>query len=557
MVTSDRPARATGLAARPASAQLVIAGLLLMAVAAGLAVTALSVVPASDQIRWSAITLAVFCAGLLPLMSAAAGLTGLGLSSWRIGPWCLVWGSLAFGLATISWLSPQTITGPSGSLMPGSMLRALWMLAVAMATLSAGYCAGPYRLAAGWACRAAQRFTGRLTDQVRGPLVPWVLAAVGLACQLGYAILTGHYGYVGNAAAAVTTASGYSQYLVVAGECLPLALVIAAFRAYQTRTPGARLTLLAVFVAAIAAGAVAGGKESFVVATLAVIIPHTIVRGRLPAGAITVAVLAFLLVVIPFNQAYRSSARGTVTLSTSQAVAAAPAIASQVLSADISAAVLGESASYLAQRLRTIDTPAMIMQRTPSQIPYASPVQLLVAPLADVIPRILWPGKPVLTPGYQVSQEYFMLPADVYTSSDVTPEADLYRHGGWIPLIIGMFLLGCGIRILDEVADLRRGVHGTLLIILLFPAIVEAGSDCATLLAGLPGMVVLWLIVVNLSFARRRALFVRRGGVRRVLLNLLPRGMAADSLSLGTTFSTIYRLEPISCPFIPGMSVPK
>jgi hypothetical protein len=464
----------------------------------------MSAATAGGQIRWGAITLAVFCAGLLPLMSVAAGLNGLGLSSWRIGPWSLVWGALAFGLATISWLSPQTVTGPSGAIMPGTILRALWMLAAAMALLSAGYCAGPYRLAAARACRATQRCTGRVTDQVRGPLVPWVLAAVGLVCQLGYAVLTGHYGYVGNAAAAVSTASGYSQYLVVAGECLPLALAVAAFRAYQTRTPGARLTLLVLFGTAIAAGAVAGGKESFVVAILAVIIPHSIVHGRLPAGAIAAAVLAFLLVVIPFNQAYRSSARGTVTLSTSQAVAAAPAIASQVVSADISAAVLGESASYLAQRLRTIDTPAMIMQRTPSQIPYASAVQLLVAPLVDLIPRILWPGKPVLTPGYQVSQEYFMVPADVYTSSDVTPEADLYRHGGWIPLVIGMFLLGCGIRIIDEVADLRRGVHGTLLIILLFPGIVEAGSDCATLLAGLPGMVLLWLLVVNLSFARRQ-----------------------------------------------------
>ena len=66
-----------------------------------------------------------------------------------------------------------------------------------------------------------------------------------------------------------------------------------------------------------------------------------------------------------------------------------------------------------------------------------------------------------------------------------------------------MFLLGCGIRIIDEAADLRRSVHGAFLIILLFPDIVQAGSDCATLLAGIPGMVVLWLAVVTLSFTRR------------------------------------------------------
>ena len=116
------------------------------------------------------------------------------------------------------------------------------------------------------------------------------------------------------------------------------------------------------------------------------IIPHTVIRRRLPTGAIVAAAVFFMLIVIPFNHAYRTSARGAVTLSTRQAVAAAPAIASQVAAADVSTAVLGESASYLAERIRTIDTPAIIMQRTPSQIPYASPADLLIDPLADLIP---------------------------------------------------------------------------------------------------------------------------------------------------------------------------
>jgi hypothetical protein len=301
----------------------------------------------------------------------------------------------------------------------------------------------------------------------------------------------------------VSTASGYGQYLAIAGECVPLAVVAAAIRAYQSPTLWAWLTLLALFVTAIVAGAVAGGKESFVVVILAAIIPHTVVRRRLPTGAIVAAVLFFLLIIIPFNQAYRDSARGAVTLSSSQAVATAPAIASQVVDTDISTTVFAESVSFLAQRIRTIDSPAIIMQRTPSEIPYTNPADLLVAPVVDIIPRILWPGKPILAPGYQISQQYFELPATVYTSSDVTPEGDLFRHGGWFPVIVGMFLLGCVIRIIDEVADLRRGVHGAFLIILLFPGIVQAGTDCATLLAGIPGQVVLWLAVVALCFTRR------------------------------------------------------
>jgi hypothetical protein len=486
----------------PAARPRLITGFLLVGTAAILAIMAQWATSADEQIRWGAIALAAFCFGLLPLMSVAAGQHGLGLTSWRIGPWCLVWGALAFGLATLSWNDLQN--GPSAIISDASVVRALWMLAAALALLTAGYCAGPYRWAAIEARRACDAFTGRLTEQVRGPVVPWGLAAVGLVAQLGYAVLNGHFGYVGDAAGAVSNASGYGQYLAIAGECVPLAVLAAAIRAYQVRTAGARLTLVTLFVAAITIGAVAGGKASFVVAILAVLIPYTVIRRRMPAGAILAAVLAFLLVVIPFNQAYRTTARGTVTLSTSQAIAAAPAIATQVAASDISLSVLGESASYLSERVRTIDTPAVIMQQTPAQIPYASPADLVIAPFADLIPRILWPGKPILAPGYQISQQYFQLPANVYTSSNVTPEGDLYRHGGWIPLIAGMFLLGCAIRVIDEVADLRRGVHGAFLVILLFPDIVQAGSDCATLLAGIPGMVLLWLIVVRVTLTRRR-----------------------------------------------------
>jgi hypothetical protein len=502
VVTNDRmtPAAAT---ARVAGTQFLCVGLLLISVAAGLTIMAMSAVSVDDQIRWGAIALAVFCAGLLPIMSVAAGQDGLGLASWRIGAWSLVWGSLAFGLATLSWLNPQTVDGSSGVILPGSILRALWMIAVALGMLTVGYCVGPYRLAAYRGRRVTERLSRRFTDEIRGPLVPWALLGVGLVASVGFTALTGRLGYIGNAQASVSTASAYTQYLGIAGECVPLAVVAAAIRAYRIRTLWAWLTLLVLFVTAIVVGAVAGGKESFVVVILAAIIPHTVIRRRLPIAAIVVAVLFFVLIVTPFNAAYRLSARGAVTLSTSQAVADAPAIASEVAATDISMTVFEESVSFLTVRIRTIDSPAIIMQRTPSEIPYQNPADLLIAPVVDLIPRILWPGKPILTPGYQISQEYYDLPPTLYTSSDVTPEGDLFRHGGWVPLIVGMFLLGCVIRIIDEVADLRRSVHGAFLIILLFPGVVQAGTDCATLLAGIPGQVLLWLAVVMLSFSRR------------------------------------------------------
>jgi hypothetical protein len=492
------------LAGQPSTAvsPLLAASLFLIAVAVGLAAGALSSVHPDDAIAWGALALAAACTALLLAAAALAEYPGLGLSVWRIGPWLLVWGGISFGLATLTWIGPQT--GPPAEILPASVLSALWLTAVALTMLTAGYCAGPFRFVGRPAVRAANAVTSRFTDEIRRPTVPWVLFAVGLAAQAASAALTGHFGYVGDVASTVSSASGYGQYISILGECVPLAVAAASVRAYATRTSGAWLTLGILFTAACIAGAVAGGKQSFVVAILAVVIPRATSQRRLPAGPLVAAVLFFLLLVIPFNLAYRATARGgAVTLSTSQAVTAAPAVLREVAASDVSLTGLGQSAAFLAQRIQSIDSPAIIMQRTPAQIPYSSPAVLAEAPAVNLIPRIIWPGKPILAAGYLMSQQYFNLPPGIYTSSDVTPEGDLYRHGGWFTLVAGMFLLGSGIRILDDVTDLRASVHGAFLIILLFPEIVQAGSDWSGLVSGIPGMVLLWFGVTAFAFARR------------------------------------------------------
>jgi hypothetical protein len=494
--------------ARPAPARPVVsprlaAGFLLVAVAICLTAEAVSAALPVTAMIWGSVALSLYCAGLLLITAAVVECDGLGLATWRIGSWSLLWGALAFGLATVTFADPQN--GPAGEILPASLLRALWLIAVAMTMLAAGYCAGPRRLATRQVSRVTRGLSWRYSGEIRSPAVPWLLFGAGMAAQAAAAAVTGHLGYVGDAASGVTSASPYQQYLSIAGNLVPLAVAAAAVRAYRGGARGARLTLAVLFTGAILLGAIAGGKTSFIVAILAVAIPRAVVRRRVPWGGLIAAVLFFLLLVIPFNQAYRESARGTVTLSTGQAIAAAPADLRQVISSDLTPAVLLTSAEYLAQRIRTIDSPAIIMQRTPSQIPYGGPAELAEAPLLDVIPRILWPGKPILAVGYQVSQEYYELPPSVYTSSTITPEGDLYRHGGWVPLIAGMFIFGCGIRILDDVSDLRQGSHAMLFTILLFPDIVQSGDDWSTMLAGIPGLVILWLAMVSFSFARNPA----------------------------------------------------
>ena len=461
---------------------------------------ATSAVPVHAVI-WGSLALACYAMGLLFLVGTKE-VNGLGLSSFKFGPWILVWYGLAFGLATVTWSQPQSST--PAQVAVSSVLRALWLVAVAMTCWIVGYAVGPGYPIRHLADRVIASMGRHLSDRVRSPFTPWVLYTIGLAARIASTVTTGRFGYVGDASSAVSSATGYGQYLSDLSLFAPLGVCTAALRVYRDRMPGARATLTVLFLSELVFGAAAGGKGSFIVTILAVMIPMSVARHRLPRAVVLICVFVFLAIVIPYNQAYRNAARsGSATLSVSQAINAAPGILQQTLTGQNPITMLPSSVIYLTQRIREIDSPAIVMQRTPGQIAYSSPAQLIEAPLLDMVPRAVWPGKPILATGYQFSQQYYGLPASLYTASAITPVGDLYRHGGWIPVIAGMFLLGCGVRLLDDVLDVRSNPHAIFLVLLLFPTLVTGEQDWATFLASIPATLLVWLSATALAFQPR------------------------------------------------------
>jgi hypothetical protein len=491
---------ATGRAA--AVPRLVIAGLALLAAALVLCGVALSEPTAPTRaVVYGSVALACYAAGLLCL--AATRYRDLGLARWKLGSWILLWYGLSFGLATVTWSAPQTSV--AAQITISSVLRALWLVAAGMTCWTVGYLVGPGHPLRRLAARGVDRLERRRTGTVCGPFTAWQLCAAGTAALVASAVTTGRFGYVGQVSSAVTAATGYGQLLSTLSLLAPLGLCTAALQVYREQLRGARLTLAILFLLELALGALAGGKENFIVAVLAVVIPMSAARYRLPKAAVIGGVLFFLVIVIPFNQAYRAAARnGSATLSASQAIGEAPTILRQTLTGHSVMTVLPNSLIYLLQRIREVDSPAVILQRTPAQIPFSSPVKLVEAPLVDIVPRAVWPGKPILATGYQFSQQYYSSPSTVYTSAAVTPIGDLFRHGGWIPVMVGLALLGCGVRLLDDVLDVRANPHASLLLLLLFPSVVGSEDDWVTLLAGLPAIFVVWLLAVTLAFRPRR-----------------------------------------------------
>lgn len=481
-----------------------ITAMVLLAAAIGLLLGALATLDQPTRaVVWGSLALASYAFALLFLVRTGQD-AGLGFARWRFGSWILFWYGVAFGLATVSWSRPQS--GPPAEIAVSSVLRALWLVAVGITAWGLGYVVGPAQPAERAAARGMKALSRRFTDEVRSPAAPWILYAIGVAARLASVATTGRFGYVGDADSVVSTATGYGEILSLLSLCAPLAIASAAMQVYRDRLPGARITLAVLFLAELAFGAAAGGKQNFVIAVLAVAVPFSAARRRLPMAALVALVVIFLFVVIPFNQAYRHTARGgSSTLSVSQALTVAPRILDQTVTDHNPVTVVSGSLIYLLGRIREIDAPAIILQRTPGQINFISPMQLLEAPAVGFVPRALWPGKPILATGYQVGQEYYGLPSTVINSAAITPAGDLYRHGGWIPVVAGMFLFGCGVRLLDNVLDVRSSPHAVFLVLLLFPILVKSETDWLGLLVGIPATLLIWLLTVSLTFRPRRA----------------------------------------------------
>jgi hypothetical protein len=502
----------TGITALPRSRSAVaprwvIVAAILLATAIVLSAQALAAAgQPAHAVVWGSLGFAAFAASLLCLVGGGQG-KALGLGRWWFGSWILLWYCTAFGLATLTWLQPQT--GTAAEVSVSSVLRALWLVAVGMTLWGLGYLVGPGQPALRFGNKVMAALSLRFAPEVRSPLAPWILYAIGTAARISTAATTGLLGYVGNAQSAVTTASGYQQLLSDLGLCAPLAVAAAAMQVYRERVPGARVTLTVLVLTEIAYGAASGNKQGFIITTLAVAIPFATARRRAHKGllafaGLTLAGLAFLLIVVPFNHSYRSAARNASgILSASQALDAAPNILGQALGTANASGVLSSSTNSLLNRISEIDSPAIIMQRTPAQIGFVNPVQLVTAPIAALVPRAVWPGKPILDSGYEFSQTYYEEPNGVYTSSAITPVGDLYLHGGWVPVLLGMFLLGCGVRLLDDVMDVYGRPDCVFLFLLLFPSLVKQESDWVETLAGIPAILLIWLFATYLTFRKR------------------------------------------------------
>lgn len=403
------------------------------------------------------------------LMSRSDGLA-VALRSLRLGPWFGIGFAVVFGPTSLIWLKDPRPTGITDdwALLDAYKIVLFGFAAFVVAHLSAR---PSWRL----------RYLPRRVLPVGGPSVRavvtlWLLSMLSQA----YSASAGSLGYL-SADPTAAASTSLPQALALARSLGFLATLLAGWRVASDRTDGARFLALTVLVSQVGLSLFAGLKEPALTQVVALFAGYAVIRPVRVRWVVGV-LAGFVLIVVPFVTIYRQEVTvGAGRLTPTQAIAQ---ISFGSLAGDTVSTSDAASWDQLAVRLSRIGDVAIIVQKTPSMIPEGSPRELAEAPLLGVIPRTLWPGKPALVAGQVMAQQYYN--STKTTSAAVTPEGDLWRHGGGIPLVIGMGLFGFLVALVDNRrGNASRDPRLLFLPMLLFSSIVKEESDYVGLLAGL------------------------------------------------------------------------
>lgn len=497
------PAPAPAVASVPASADRVASPTaILVAVAVAVLAVILAIV---DGLRPMSVATEIT---LLVLSLSCAVLAGIGVvGGYRqragrvrrmyVGTWYLIWSEVIFVLGALAWRTPQT-TGVARQIAQASVVGALLVLGVGLVAWTVGYLLGPGRLAVAAGRRLASVVAPNGGYRLRSPLVLGCLLGISLAGRVGQ-ILTDQLGYTADAARLVSTPAATGQLLALMVQCGQFAVLVAAIDFTRNRDLGRRLRLVVLLAVEVGMGVLDGMRQDFILTVLALAVVFAVAR-TFPWRFLVAALLLFILVYTPYNNAYREVVRGDTRLTSLQAITVAPTVLRQTLTGISPGETVRGSFELLVQRLRTIDSVAIVVQRTPDEVPYKPATDMIAAPVIGLVPRFVWPEKPVFDVGYRFNQEYYGAAHNMYSSAAVTPQADLYRRGGLLVVVGGMLLLGMAARLVDRTLHPAHDLRLTVLFVPLFSLLIKSETDVISLLSSVPTQIVCAVLIARVSF---------------------------------------------------------
>lgn len=293
----------------------------------------------------------------------------------------------------------------------------------------------------------------------------------------------------------------FQQWMFYMGEATYLVFAIIALETYRGRWPSWLLyTLLAIdLMYTFISGSITPVVWLFGILVAA----YFYTRGRIP-WRFFVVLLVIVVLMVPGYLLYRQGISAGV-FETRSLPDAAYAVVQTYQQAWTSQSI-GESLDQVTEKVIVrqsdlIQNVAMIIYKTPSEIPFAPIEEYLMLPLYP-IPRVIWPDKPVFRGGGEFAIEYLEAPITTHSSAHKTPFGDLYMHMGFPGIIIGMFFMGIIYRLLYRALRYRKDMAMTALYLSLLFYVINWENDIQGFVQGLIQRGIVFYILTLLVYKR-------------------------------------------------------
>jgi hypothetical protein len=343
----------------------------------------------------------------------------------------------------------------------------------ALLLVAAGYVA----LWVGWfatrGTRAARPRTGFSPSHLPSRRLTIALAVVGFI-SLVVLVATGSFGYVRDFDVGGPLGP-WTEWVVASRAGLDIALAFAAFRAFGVSDRvSARpdlLVLVVLIILQFGAGLLHGSKAIYIVPRLLVVVfIYALFHDRMPAKWVLAFAIAIALAVPIVEQVRDLSSRPATERNAAKLVLSGVHETARDTGGSAASAL-----DTLGKRTRQIENVAAVMRDTPSVFAHTRGSALPEAVAIALVPRVLWPEKPVLDAGRSFPQLYLKQPASSRSNTGPSHFGDLYRNFGLLGVILGMGAFGAAFAALGRLAE--RGGLRTLLIITFTLTVLTLAED--------------------------------------------------------------------------------
>ena len=257
-------------------------------------------------------------------------------------------------------------------------------------------------------------------------------------------------------------------------------------------------------------GALTGSRQAAILPLLAVLLAMNYQTDRWPIYRRLLAVSWLLpLVLMPLLRLYREiygQAYGYSSFSVPQTLAALAQAAGQLLEG-YRAHGLREVLAQTFNRLIFLDCFVLVVRWVGVYIPYQMGRTYWLAVVA-LVPRVLWPGKPVISLGSWFAQDFWYSGANIFNNVPITALGEGYANWGIMGALVAAVAFGAGTALVYRVLilDTRGSPVGVALYLALLPSLLSMESNTGqNLAAALMGLAVAIVVTRFLLCERRRS----------------------------------------------------